>query len=205
MHTVRTFAMSGAAAVVLFGACGMAAAENPQSHVMTLRLPGGAVEEIRYTGNVAPQVVVSSDRSPADFGWPVAFFGPDSAFAEMDRTSAAMNRQMNLILHNAEALADEPGLVREIDAGKLPPGTQGYSFVSTMSGDGVCGESIEITSRGDGQKPKVVSKRWGSCAGGDRGAGANSFAPARDEPSSVREIGYVRRAAAPRLQEASLY
>ena len=205
MHTLRTLVMAGAAAAVLCGACGTAAAENAQSHVMTIRLPGGTIEEIRYTGNVAPRVVVSPERMPVDFGWPAAFFGPDSAFAELDRISAAMNRQMDVMLHNAEALAGEPGLVREIDAGNLPPGTQGYSFVSTMSGNGVCGKSIEITSRGDGRKPQVVSKSWGDCEKGHNGGGVNSIAPSRGEPSDVREIRYEPRAPALRVQEASLY
>lgn len=205
MHTLKTLVLAGAAAVVLCGACGAVAAENAQSHVMTIRLPSGAIEEIRYTGNIAPRVVVSSERAPVDFGWPVALFGPGSAFAEMDRISAAMNRQMDVVLHNAEALADEPGLVTEIDAGKLPPGTQGFSFVSTMSGNGVCGTSVEITSRGDGQKPQVVSKSWGDCGKGHNGAGVNNIAPSVAEPSDIREIRYERRAPAPRVQEASLY
>jgi hypothetical protein len=198
--------MAGAAAVALWGACGTAAAGNAQTHVMTIRLPGGAVEEIRSTGNVAPQVVVSPERTPTDFGWPVAYFGPNLAFAELDRISAAMNRQMDVMLQNAQTLAAEPGLVTEIDAGKLPSGAQGYSFVSTMSDNGVCGKSVEINSRGDGQKPKVVSKSWGDCGSSHNGAGVNGIAASPgDAPSNVREIRYERRAPAPKVQEASLY
>ena len=201
MHTVRTVLMAGAAAVVLFGACGAVASAT---HVMTVRLPGGAVEEIQYTGNIAPKVVVSRQGTALDFGWPVAFFGPDSAFAELNRISAAMDRQMDVMLHNAEAFAAEPGVVTEIDAGKLPAGSQGYSFVSTMSGSGMCGKSVEITSR-SGQKPQVVSRSWGDCGKDHSGAGVNGIPRSPDEPADVREIRYDSHAPTAKFSEASLY
>lgn len=207
MQTFRTVLLAGAAAVLVASACGVAAAKSPESHVMTVRLPGGGVEEIRYTGNVAPQVVVTPEYAPIGFGWPAAFFGPDSAFAQLDRISAAMNRQMGVMLRDARALAAEPGLASatEIDAGKLPPGSQSYSFISTTSGSGICGKSVEITSRGDGQKPQVVSKSWGDCGKGENGAGATRPAPAPSEPSGIREIRYDQRRAAPVVREAGLF
>lgn len=205
MQTVRTFLLAGATAVLLSATCGAAVARSPEIHTMTVRLPGGGVEEIRYTGDVAPQVVVTPHDAAADIGWPVAFFGPDSVFADMARISAEMNRQMDLVLRNARSLAEEPGTLTEINAGKLPAGAQSYSFVSTVSGNGVCAKSVEITARGDGQKPQVVSKSWGDCGKAHAGAGVNSPAPASSEPSDVREIRYDSRTPAPIVREAGLF
>lgn len=205
MHTVRTVLLAGAAAVLLASACGAAVAKGPETHTMTVRLPGGGVEEIRYSGNVAPQVVVTPQYAPIGFGWPMAFFGPDSAFAQLDRISAAMDRQMGAMLQDAQALAAEPGLVTQVGVGNLPAGSERYSFVSTTSGNGVCAKSVEITSRGDGQKPQVVSKSWGDCGKGESGAGATSLAPTRSEPSGIREIRYAPRTPAPAIREAGLF
>jgi len=202
MQTVRTVLLAGAAAVLLSAICGMAAAQEPKTHVMTIRLPGGGLEEIHYSGNVAPRVIVSPEVMPGDLSWPAAVFGPDSAFAEFDRISAAMDRQVEVMLRNAQALAAEPG-VTEIDAGRLPPGAS-YSLVSTLSGDGMCGKSVEITSRGDGQKPQVVSKSWGDC-GKAHGGNADTLAPPPSQPSDVREIRYDLRAPAPSVRQAGLF
>lgn len=201
MHNVRTALLAGAAAVMLSAACGAAAAKGPETHVMTVRLPGGAVEEIRYAGDAPPQVTVSPEGIPVGLAWPLAMADPDLSFARLDRISAAMDRQMDLMLRNVRALAEEPGLLTEIDQGKLPPGMQSYSLVSTMSGTGVCGRSVEITSRGNGQKPQVVSKSWGDCGHGQSGAGA----PATGRPSDIREIRYNSPAPAAKIREAGLF
>ncbi|HEX3431073.1 MAG TPA: hypothetical protein VHT03_09310 [Rhizomicrobium sp.] len=205
MQTFRTVLLAGAAVVLLCAAGDIAAAKSPESHVMTIRLPGGGVEEIRYTGNVPPRVIVSPAGTPVDFGWPVAFFGPDSAFAELNRISTEMNQQMDLMLRNARTLAAEPGLVTEINAGKLPPGSESYSFVSTMSGNGACAKSVEITSRGGGQKPQVVSKTWGDCGKGSDGDGVNSLAPSADQSSDIRAIRYNSQGSAPQNREAGAF
>lgn len=205
MHIIRTSLLSGAAALLLSGASVGALAKGPQTHVMTVRLPGGDVEEIRYSGDVRPQVTVSPGDAFADLGWPAAFFGPDSTFAQMDRISAAMDRQMGLMMRNAEALAAEPALATGIDQVKLPPGMQSYSLVSSMSGNGICGRSVEITSRGDGQKPQVVSKTWGNCGRAQNGAGANSPASPANQPSGIREIRYNSPAPSASIREAGLF
>src|SRR5579864_1152310 len=103
MRIVRTALSAGAAAVLLSATCGAAVAKGPQSHVMTVRLPGGGVEEIRYSGDVAPQVTVSPEGIPVSVAWPLAMFDSDLSFAGLDRISAAMDRQMNVMLRNARA------------------------------------------------------------------------------------------------------
>jgi len=203
MQTIRTVLLAGAAAVVLMTGGGLAAARSQEAHVMTIRLPGGGVEEIHYTGDVAPRVFVSKNSAPIGFGWPAAFFGPDPVFAEMDRISAAMDRQMALMLRGAQVLAAEPGLVSQADTDRLGPGSEShYSFVSTLSGAGICGRSVEITSRGDGQKPQVVSRSWGNCGKGRADTGANGSAPPAGQPSDVRTIRYETPRAAPQIHEA---
>jgi hypothetical protein len=205
MHAIRTCLLAGAAAGLLCIAGGMALAGSPRTHVLTVRLPGGAIEEIRYNGNVRPQVFVSPEGMPADIARNSAFFGPGSAFAELDRISEAMDRQMQAqmqaMLRDARTFAQEPRLLTRIDVGKLPAGAQSFSFVSTVSGSGVCGKSVEITARGEGEKPQVVSKSWGDC-GTTRGAPGVKLAPAAARPSNVREIDDRSRTPAPLIREA---
>jgi hypothetical protein len=187
---------------MLSGALGVAAARQ-DTHVMTVRLPGGAVEQIRYSGDVPPQIAFAGSALPFDVGWPVAFFGPDSPFAEMNRISAEMDRQMAAMIGNADALAANPG-VTEIGAGQLPPGAESYSFVSSMSGNGVCARSVQITSRGKGQKPQVLSRTYGDCGSGSGGAvpGVQHSVPA-DQPSDVQDIRYVPRSNGGMVREAN--
>jgi hypothetical protein len=49
--------------------------------------------------------------------------------------------------------------------GKMPAGTMHYSFVSTSSGNGTCSRSVEMTSFGAGQQPKVIQTSSGDCKG----------------------------------------
>ena len=44
-----------------------------------------------------------------------------------------------------------------------PAGSQSYSFVSTLSGNGVCVRSTQITASGNGAAPKVASHSSGNC------------------------------------------
>jgi hypothetical protein len=61
--------------------------------------------------------------------------------------------------------------VVEVD-GVSPPGSQSYSFVSTMSGSGVCTRSVEITSMGNGAAPRVVSHSSGNCGSAEGNPGS---------------------------------
>jgi hypothetical protein len=204
MQTIKTALLAGATAVLLCGALNMAAAQSA-THVLTVRLPGGAVEQIRYSGNVPPEVVVAPDAAPFAFGWPAAFFDP-APFATLDRISVEMDRQMAAMLRNANALAAEswsnPRGATEIGSGPIPAGSESYSFISTGSGNGMCGRSVQITSNGNGQKPHVVSRSWGNC--GSSGPGVQSSVPPADQPSDVREINYVPPNHSGAIREASL-
>jgi hypothetical protein len=118
---------------------------------MTVQVPGGGIAEIRYTGDVPPQVVFSPAPTAAGAFMPFgAFFGLASSFATLDRISAAMDREAASLMRQAEMLATAPAFAShqptEMTLGNLPPGTDSYSMVSTWSGNGVCTQSVEITS-----------------------------------------------------------
>ena len=76
MRVFRTALVAGAAVIAVAGISGVATARDLNTHVMTVQLPGGGVAEIRYTGDLPPQVVLG----PAPTAL-VAFFGPASPFA----------------------------------------------------------------------------------------------------------------------------
>ena len=52
MRNLKTALGAGVAAIAAIGFCGMALAQAPQIHTMTVTLPGGGVEQIQYTGPV---------------------------------------------------------------------------------------------------------------------------------------------------------
>ena len=159
----RTILGAGAAAIAAIGCCGIALAQSPQTHVMSVALPGGGVAQIRYVGSVAPQIYVSD----APTMMLPTMFGTGSPFAELDRISAAMDRQAEQLLRQAAALAASgPGQLNPTAIGALPAGTQEYQFVSTMNGGNFCSRSVEITSQGNGAAPRVVTHTSGNCAAG---------------------------------------
>jgi hypothetical protein len=167
MRTLHTVLLAGAAALALTGGVGPAEAQSPQMHTMTVALPGGGVAQIRYSGNVAPQVSIGeAPWTAAVFAPMPALFGPGSPFAEMERLSAAMDRQAAALLQETSALAAGPLATGPVNAAaaltRLPPGSHAYTAVSTLTGNGVCTRSVEITRR-NGQAPKVVTHTSGNC------------------------------------------
>lgn len=166
MRTLKSV-LGGFAALALAGSTALAADKVTSLHAMTIRLPGGAIERIQYTGDVAPRVDVRSD--PFEERWPNAaiFWSTPSSFAALERYSAEMNRQMDLLFRQAQALAlaplPNPGSVTETGLRNLPPGTRSYTFASTFTGKGVCTQSVQITAPVNGGKPQIVSRKSGDC------------------------------------------
>jgi hypothetical protein len=147
---------------------GAAVAAIENSHSLSVRLPDGAIAHVRYFGDTPPQIrIEAAPRTATPAEWmvdPEAFAGPDvgefaRAAAEMDRQEALMAARMQQVMTAA------PGGVglMQVDLGRLPPGANGYSFVSTVSGRGVCTRSVEYRSTGEG-KPQVISRSSGDCA-----------------------------------------
>src|ERR1051325_6090982 len=210
MRAFRTALLGGLAAFALAGIAGTAAAQSANSHVMQVRLPGGGTAEIPYVGDVPPRAAVNAEpTSLAAFPFP-SFFGPGSPFAAARRISAEMDRQMAAMLARAESLTAQArsGSPQVIEAalGKLPTGSQHYSFVSTMSGNGVCTRSVQITSQGNGAPPKVVSHSSGNCgpAVGPDASGTLNLPVARSRqrrvhPERADHLTGQRRAAEGRL------
>jgi hypothetical protein len=149
MGILRAAALAGTASLTLAGA---SAAREPSTHVLTIALPDGSVEQIRYTGNVPPNIYFA--RGPQAFAPRPSFFAPFPSFAELDRIFAEINRQAAALFQEAESLASlppaPPSGVSEAALSRLPPGSRSYSFVATFSGNGVCTQSLEVTSGGNG-------------------------------------------------------
>lgn len=84
------------------------------------------------------------------------------------------------MLQQAETLvALPPSGLTEVALRDMPPGGRSYSFVSTMSGNGMCTRSVEITATGNGP-PRIVSHSSGDCGAmtGPAGSVALPTAPA---------------------------
>src|SRR4051794_37390725 len=178
---------------------GLSGAASAQSvHVMTVPVPGGGVAQIRYTGEVPPQI--GFVPAPAAFDpWMQVFsvFGPESPFAMLDRISAEMDRRAAAMFRYADVMAAgaPAGEVAEAASGAMPPGSQSYSYVSTISGSGVCTQSVRITSRGDGP-PRVERHSSGNCGpvaappagrcAGQPGAPVPSLQPKQPAPLLTR-------------------
>ena len=158
MHTLSKLLL-GVAGVAALG--GAAFAAERDAHILKVMLPDGSVEQIRYTGDVAPHVVLV----PAARAVPVAFVNP---FAEMDRAFAEMDAHADAMLRQAAMMqAAAPAIGGQLDAAALktlPPGTVSYSFTSFSGGNGVsCSQSVQVTALEPGRAPKVVRQNSGDC------------------------------------------
>lgn len=206
MKSWKTAILTGTAALVVAGA-GVAWARAPYSHVLVVSLPDGAVEQIRYSGPVAPRVTLAPVAQTASADGllfapfvPVSFFetafGVDSPFAYFDRMAADMNRRAEAMLREAAALDAAPSASGPVWASwdALPAGSSRYSIVSTTSGNGVCTRSVRITARGDGKAPQVVRQSSGDCGSG--GAAATG-APALLQQAPAAPSGITRTALQP--------
>lgn len=135
MLTSRLAKSIGAGAIMLAGFTSLAFAGSPEYHVMNVQLPDGRIQQIRYTGDMPPAVVIAPVESP---------------FAAMDRMMAAMDRQMNAMMRLASMPLSAP----------FPGGVAGPVTVS--AGSGICMRSVQVTYTGNGQ-PQVVSQTSGDC------------------------------------------
>lgn len=191
MRSLTKFILAGAAVAGL-AAVGAVAAEN--SHVLTIRLPDGSQEQIRYTGDVAPKVrILTAPRSFVAFAPMIDPFGPDSPFAEMDQISAAMDREAAQLLSQAQTLPTGAGGLEEVDARSLPPGVSGYSFVSTFSGGKSCTRATQYSAPTDGRPAKVLTSSSGDCGPAKTGRPEMTSAPPAppEQPPILTRTGYT--------------
>jgi hypothetical protein len=175
-------ALAGALAI---GVSAAALAQTDQTRVMSVRLPDGSVAQIRYAGDVTPQVTFGDAPAPFVAWAPMpAFFAAQSPFAMMERISAEMDREAEAMFRQGDALAASArsGQLSEAAMRDLPAGGRSYSFISTMSGNGVCSQSVEITAQGNGAPPRIVRHSSGAC-GPSGGAIGSADLPAAPAPS----------------------
>ncbi len=167
-------AISAAALAILVGS--VAAAEMKNAHVLTVRLPDGTVERIRYSGDVAPEVSLRPAGAPLAFVPAADLFDAGSPFAEVDRVFADMDRQAESMLRQAEVMrraaiqeqAGGPRGLMQAGFGALPAGVSSYSVVTTIEGGKACTRTVEFTGNAAGGAPKVLTSSSGDC----RAAGA---------------------------------
>jgi hypothetical protein len=165
----------GAAAVATAIAVHPAIAQDGQEHVLAITLPGGGVEEIHDTGDVAPQVVWAPNDGLIGAKWVDPAFGWGATFAAMERLNAAFAQQEAALLRDVAALSGTPHFA-------LPPGATGYSVVQTITGNGVCTQTTQISYMGNGIKPRTVSSSTGDC-GASHAGGLPANLPSPSAPS----------------------
>lgn len=172
MRPLHIATLAGASAIALAGLAGWAVAEINDAHTLDVRLPDGSLAHIRYVGDTPPAVsfapapMALSILSPASDA-----FGHGSPLAALEQISQAMDRQADAMLREAGAqsrLAFTGSDLMRVDVGKLPPGAQGFSMVSTLPGDGVCTRSVEYRSQGGGKPRQVVTRTSGACTADEK-------------------------------------
>ncbi|WP_404711203.1 hypothetical protein [Sphingomonas sp. MMS24-J13] len=159
MRTVTKLLLAGVGAAALASV----AIAADRTHVLNVVMPDGSVAQVHYVGDVAPRVVAM----PAADLVPVAMTN-DSPFAMFDRISAEMDAQMDAMMRQASALTTAApaagGQLSDAALKSLPAGTVSYSFTSFSSGNGAsCSQSVQVTSLGANQAPKVVRQDSGDC------------------------------------------
>jgi hypothetical protein len=174
-------------ATLLAGVASAVFAGTVAARTLTLQLPDGTIEQINYAGDVAPQISFVPPQTTPAAAAPAAIdgaFGPQSPFALMRQISAQMDRAADVMMRQMQEIATQPlagpGQPIQVDMTKLPPGTQSYSFVSTLSPSGVCSQSTAIIAKGPEQKPQVITHRSGNC-----GAVAGGLTPTIAAPDQT--------------------
>jgi hypothetical protein len=170
MRTLSRLLLAGVGAVAL---AGVAAAQTAPMHRMTIQLPDGSVEQIQYSGPVAPRVSVTPATAAEIAVTPFWPAGPDPMLAQFEQVSAAMDREADAMMQQAAAIMNQPGMITfgpnsvwQIDSTAMPPGAQSYSYAATIGPNGAsCSESMTVTAAGPGRKPHVVRHESGNCSG----------------------------------------
>lgn len=176
--------LAGIAAIALTGFSMAALAENV--HSMTVNLPGGGTEHIFYTGDHAPKVVMDrASENPFMRG----YVGWRSPFAALERMSAEMRHQMNVMMRETATmpLLAGPNRLMQTEMNSMPRGANSLSVVSTVSGNHVCTHVTRITMDEHGKR-LVEQRMSGDCNGKGAGAPAGlSPAPGHDQHARTIE------------------
>lgn len=162
MKKLRNFLMIGAGVAALAGiAAGPALAQSLRYHDMTVQSPDGSVAHIRYAGNTPPKVEFAAPDQSV-----FADVADSAPFVQMDRISAAMDRQAAALWQTFDASDPFTFASPQTVAARLqhlPPGAEGYSVVTYSSGGKTCTEKMAYDYNGHG-KPMVQKASFGDCA-----------------------------------------
>lgn len=173
MRVLTSLIIAGACVIGLAGLAPTLARELG-THTVTVRVPGGGLETIEYSGKVAPKVSFQAIPVMSPVESPFVAFAPDGfpSFAALDRISAVMDRQMDLMMHRAQMLAampqNEPFYSAVLNG--MPRGATTFSMVSETSSNGVCTRVTRITQSPGEAKPQMVSQTSGNCGADSHGA-----------------------------------
>lgn len=123
---------------------------------------------------------------------------------ELDRRAARMLKQAEAM---TRTLPSDPEQFIQAYSGSLPAGGQSYSFVSTVTSNGVCGRSVEITLQGNGRQPHVVTHSFGNCGSGAHGPGLPPKSKHRPETitASAKTGGAAKAGDTALVREAVLH
>jgi hypothetical protein len=179
MHIARKSLLAAAAGLTLAAVCGFAEAKDAL-HTLTVKAPDGGTVVVHYAGDVAPRVSFGTAPETAGF----ADFA--SPFAMMARMRADMDRQMDLMMRQANAMmAGLPARDPIFRAGffDMPLAMPDLSAIADGGKAGFCMKSVEITSTGDGGKPKIVTHVAGNC-----GPSGKAAAPAEKPAGTGRKL-----------------
>lgn len=156
MRILPVTLLAGCAALALAAR----AADAPQSHVIDVTLPDGSVEQISYTGNIAPGVQILPQSAPvAQLVDPIAAF--DQMAAQMDRQMDEMMQAAQAMTAQDMALANRPILAAD---GAQPVAGESYVQVSTLSPQGACTQTLHIDTGANGVQ-HVAQQTSGDCKG----------------------------------------
>jgi len=165
MTKTKKWLIAAGAAIGLASMTAVAAAQAV--HEMTVALPGGGVEHVRYTGDAKPLIVVlPADPFAASFAQP---FWP--SFAAFDQMQAQMDREMNAMLTEASAMqrAAQSGTLNA-SFGNLPRGTVEYTQVSISNGRNMCTRTVRMMKPEAGGQLQTVSSTSGDCGNAPQAA-----------------------------------
>jgi hypothetical protein len=189
VQKVRTAAaLIGAVVLAAAGLASAGAGELAKTHILTVSLPDGSIEQVRYAGDRPPQI--SFGQAPDPFFSPgFDTVGLNSPFVALDRMSAEMDREAEALLNQTARWQASafgfPDTFAAVDSGGLAPGARSFSVVSTLSGGHVCTRSVEAYASPDGGQPRIVTRTSGDCGGGHRSA-LSSGVQRRTEPNRAR-------------------
>ncbi len=142
------------AGMAVLAVAGIVGARFVKTHTISVRLPDGGEARVFYAGNIPPGITVEPDAGTLAASWRPEPVAAELPFGEMDRVAAEMNREADALFREAAT---------PIPITPPAPGRQGYSFVSTLSGAGVCSRSVEIIADGHGDRPRVLTRTTGDC------------------------------------------